>query len=255
MRLLADLHTHTVASGHAFSTVTELATAAAAKGLELIAFTDHGPAAPGGAHPWYFWNTKAVPGCIAGVRVLRGCEANVVETDSGLDLPDEILRRLDIVAAGFHPLTGLDDRDAARNTAALVRAIRNPLVDVITHPGNSGEFPVDMDAVVAAAVECGVALELNDHSFDPASSRSVSDSGERAFALAARDAGAMITIGSDAHYHSLVGSFGRALAVAEELAFPMDRVVNRDAASVFAFLGAKRPRPGLLLAACEEEHL
>jgi len=48
MRLLADLHTHTVASGHAFSTITELATAAAGKGLELIAFTDHGPSVPGG---------------------------------------------------------------------------------------------------------------------------------------------------------------------------------------------------------------
>ena len=88
MRLLADLHTHTVASGHAFSTVTELATAAAGKGLELIAFTDHGPSVPGGAYFWYFWNAKVVPPRIAGVRVLAGCEANVADTDSGLDLPD-----------------------------------------------------------------------------------------------------------------------------------------------------------------------
>jgi len=48
MRLLADLHTHTVASGHAYSTVTELAWAAADKGLELIAVTDHGPTVPQG---------------------------------------------------------------------------------------------------------------------------------------------------------------------------------------------------------------
>jgi putative hydrolase len=247
MRLLADLHTHTVASGHAFSTVTELATAAAGKGLELIAFTDHGPAVPGGAHPWYFWNTKSVPGFIAGVQVLRGCEANVADTESGLDLPDEILALLDIVAVGFHPLTGFDERDRARNTRAMVRAIRNPLVDVVTHPGNADEFPLDIDIVVAAALEHGVALELNDHSFDPASTRSTSIAAERAFALAARDAGVTISIGSDAHYHDLVGNFERAVAVAEELAFPVERVLNRDAASVLAFLRAKRDRPRIAL--------
>lgn len=245
MRLLADLHTHTVASGHAFSTVTELATAASAKGLELIAFTDHGPSVPGGAHPWYFWNSKVVPPVIAGVHVLRGCEANVADTDSGLDLPDEVLRLLDLVAVGFHPLTGFDERDRDRNTAALLRAMRNPLVDIVTHPGNADEFPLDLERVVAAAVEYGVALELNDHSFDPHSARSTSVECERAFATAARDAGVPISIGSDAHYHDSVGDFGRAIAAAEEIGFPVERVVNRDAASVFAFLQGRRERPRL----------
>lgn len=245
MQLLADLHTHTVASGHAFSTVTELATAAAGKGLELIAFTDHGPSVPGGAHPWYFWNTKAVPSTISGVRILRGCEANVAESDNGLDLPDEILRLLDIVAVGFHPLTGFDDSNRASNTRALIRAISNPLVDIVTHPGNEEEFPIDVAAVVAAAVERGVALELNNHSFDPHSSRSAASDGERRVAIAARDAGASITIGSDAHYHDQVGTFDQALAVAEEIRFPIGRIVNRNAASVLEFLRDRRARPRL----------
>jgi putative hydrolase len=187
MRLLADLHTHTVASGHAFSTITELATAAAGKGLELIAFTDHGPSVPGGAHAWYFWNTKAVPATLSGVRILRGCEANVADTDNGLDLPDEILGMLDVVAVGFHPLTGFDDSNRARNTVALVRAMSNPLVDIVTHPGNADDFPVDIAAMVATAVERGVALELNNHSFDPASSRSAASYGERRVAGRRRD--------------------------------------------------------------------
>jgi putative hydrolase len=240
MRLLADLHTHTVASGHAFSTVTELATAAAGKGLELIAFTDHGPSVPGGAHLWYFWNAKVVPPVISGVRVLRGCEANIADGYGGLDLPDEALAGLEIVAVGFHPLTGFDERDPARNTRALVRAMGNPLVDVITHPGNLGEFPVDVDSVVAAAVEHGVALELNNHSFDVRSGRAAGQASERAFAVAARDAGAWITIGSDAHYHEQVGGFANALAVVEEIGFPSERIVNTDAASVLAFLNGRR---------------
>lgn len=242
MRLLADLHTHTVASGHAFSTVTELAHAAASKGLELIAFTDHGPSVPGGAHPWYFWNSKVVPSVIDGVIVLRGCEANVADTDNGIDLPDEVLSLLDIVAVGFHPLTGFDELDIDRNTQALVRAISNPLVDVITHPGNFDEFPVRMEEIVDAAARHNVVLELNDHSFDPHSARSTSAEMERAFAVAARDAGTFISIGSDAHYHELVGEFGRAVAVATEIGFPRERVINRDAAAVLAHLRAKRPR-------------
>jgi putative hydrolase len=245
LRLLADLHTHTVASGHAFSTVTEMATAAAAKGLELIAITDHGPSVPGGAHAWYFWNSSAIPSVLSGVRILKGCEANVADTDNGLDIADEVLALLDVVAVGFHPLTGFDEATRTRNTFALVRAMSNPLVDIVTHPGNTDEFPLDVNAVVDAAVERGVALELNNHSFDPASSRAGASYGERRFAIAARDAGATISIGSDAHFHDQVGCFDQAIAVAEEIHFPAARIVNRDAASVIEFLRDRRARPQL----------
>ena len=245
MRLLADLHTHTVASGHAYSTLTENALAAAASGLELIAITDHGPTVPQGSHPWYFWNLKAAPSVLNGVRVLKGCEANLSEddqTENGIDLPDEVLERLDFVAVGFHPTTGFDQRDRARNTAALLRAMANPLVDMVTHPGNDHEFPLDLDAIVAAAVKHQVILELNDHSFAPDSSRSGSAKREREFASAAREAGAPVAIGSDAHYALHVGRFGDAIAAAEEIGFAEGDLVNRDAASVLAFLLAKRER-------------
>jgi len=246
MRLLADLHTHTVASGHAFSTVTELAGAAAERGLELIAVTDHGPAVPGGAHLWHFWNMKIIPSILGGVRILKGCEANpCADSDNGMDLPDEMLEMLDFVAVGIHPECGFDDRDRARNTEALLRIIENPLVDMITHPGNEDEFPVDLDAVVNAAVRSDVIIELNNYSFDPRSGRHTSFKREREFAEAARDAGARIAINSDAHFHLLVGRFENALSVAEEIGFPEDRIVNRDAASVLSFLTGKRERSRL----------
>jgi putative hydrolase len=124
VRLLADLHTHTIASGHAYSTVTELAVAAEARGLELIAVTDHGPTVPQGAHLWYFWNLKVVPSVLNGVRILKGCEANPsLAEENGIDLPDVVLDKLDFVAVGFHPLTGFDERDRAKNTDALLRVM------------------------------------------------------------------------------------------------------------------------------------
>ena len=246
MRLRADLHTHTTASGHAYSTVTENARAAAASGIELIAITDHGPAVPQGAHPWYFWNLKVVPSVLDGVRILKGCEANPsITTDNGIDLPDDLLRLMDFVAVGFHPLTGFDQRDRALNTEALLRVIENPLVDQITHPGNEHEFPLDMGAVIASAVAHDVILELNDHSFAPTSSRAAGADYEREFARTAFEAGARIAIGSDAHYALHIGRFDSALAVAEGLGITLDAIVNRDAASVMDFLCAKRERPRL----------
>jgi putative hydrolase len=246
MRLLADLHTHTIASGHAFSTITENVRAAALNGIELIATTDHGPSVPQGAHPWYFWNLKMVPSVLNGVRVLKGCEANVsANSDNGIDLPDLILEGLDFVAVGFHPTTGFDVPDRARNTEVLLEVMANPLVDQITHPGNEDEFPLDLDAIVSAAVRHNVILELNDHSFSPTSSRSGSTARERAFAEAALAAGAPVSIGSDAHYALYIGRFDTALAVAEELGFTEDRIINRSAEAVLEHLLAKRERPRL----------
>ena len=55
-----------------------------------------------------------------GVRVLKGCEANIsADSENGLDLPDEVLELLDFVAVGLHPTTGFDqqDRDAQHRGA------------------------------------------------------------------------------------------------------------------------------------------
>ncbi|MBA4370947.1 MAG: phosphatase [Coriobacteriaceae bacterium] len=243
MRLLADLHTHSVASGHAYSTVAELAATAAARGLELIAVTDHGPALPGAPHAWYFLNLKVLPSVLGGVRILKGVEANPVpDTDNGLDLDDVTLAKLDFVAVGLHPNTGLDDLDSVGHTEALLRAIANPLVDMVTHPGNPS-FPLDVDAVVSAAVAHGVIIEINSGSFEPSMSRSRDSAGEIAFARAAAEAGALVAITSDAHFHAHVGRFDRAEAVAEQVGIAEERVVSRDAATVMAHLTARRERP------------
>lgn len=244
MALLADLHTHTVASGHGYSTVTENARAARAAGLELIAVTDHGPGVPQGAHAWHFWNLNVIPSVLDGVRILKGCEANLsLDSENGLDLPDDVLGILDFVAVGFHPLTGFDDRDRVKNTEALLRVIANPLVDMIAHPGNDNEFPLDMDAIVSAAARHSVIVELNGHSFAQVSARKGSAQRESEFAAAAHDAGAPIAIGSDAHYHLYVGRFDSAREVAAKIGIAEDECINRDAESVLRFLLGKRERP------------
>lgn len=70
-KLVVDTHTHTVASGHAYSTIIENCIEASKKGIELIAMTDHGPAMPGGPHIFHFGNLKVIPRYIHGVEVLK----------------------------------------------------------------------------------------------------------------------------------------------------------------------------------------
>ena len=88
MKIVADLHIHTVSSGHAYSTVMENVRAAADKGLEMIAITDHGPAMPGGPHEYHFGNMQVLPDELFGVRILKGVEANVIDRAGNLDLSE-----------------------------------------------------------------------------------------------------------------------------------------------------------------------
>ncbi len=69
-----DLHTHTVASGHAYCTLREMAKAASDKGLELLGITEHAPKMPGTCHKFYFQNIKVVPREMYGIQLLLGSE-------------------------------------------------------------------------------------------------------------------------------------------------------------------------------------
>jgi putative hydrolase len=228
-----DLHVHTTASGHAYSTVREIACAAAAKGLEAVAIADHGPALPGGPHLFHFWNLRVVPRRMEGVAVLRSAEVNIVDAQGGLDLPDEVLRRLDVVQAGFHPGCGYQGKTPEENTRALVGALCHPLVDVIVHPGNPA-FPIDVDTVVETARREGKALEINNASY--VYTRPGSRDVDLLIAAAARREGAWIAVGSDAHIADFAGEFSHAVEILAGTELAPDRVINRDLAGLREFL-------------------
>lgn len=238
MRFVADLHIHTVASGHAYSTVLEIASVAVEKQLEVIALTDHGPVMPGGPHVYHFGNQAAIPDTLFGVRVLKGVEANIMAADGSLDLEDHRLARLDIVLAGLHthcaPNGSLEE-----NTAMLIAAIRNPWVDAIVHPGNP-EYPIDQEAIVRAATEHDVAIEINN------SSLTVSRAGSRPhcnnIAALAKQYGCKILLGSDSHFAFTVGDFGAATALLEESGLTEDQILNTSAEKVFAHLARRNNR-------------
>ena len=112
MKIIADTHTHTIASGHAYSTLRE--NAAADAGLLFLASTDHTGQLPGAPNNIYFKNKEAFPKRLNGVHILYGCEVNIIDFAGGLDLPAEILADLEWVIASFH--TQVINREPRKTT-------------------------------------------------------------------------------------------------------------------------------------------
>ena len=234
MKIIADLHTHTLASGHAYSTVNELALAAAHVGLAALGLTDHGPAMPGGPHRYHFCAMRFIPRQIAGVRILRGIEANVLDVRGTLDLEESVLEDLDFVMAGLHENCGYCGRDIDQNTETLLAVMANPRVKCISHPGNP-IFPSHYEQIVRAALATGTALEINN------SSLSLSRKGSKAnctrIARLCAEIGAPVILGSDAHIAQGVGVFDDALKLVQEAGIAEQQVINASLPRLLNFLG------------------
>ncbi len=235
MRILIDTHTHSVASGHAYSTIDDLAMGARRRGLAGFVLTDHGPGMPGGTHPWHFGNLRILPERIHGVRFYSGVEANIVDTAGSLDLQAYLLARLDFVLAGLHEVC-FEPGSRAENTAALVAAIASPLVDAISHPGNP-VYPIDQREVVRAAVAFGKPLEINNSSFRI---RKGSAESCASLAMICAEEGALVVCGSDAHYWRDVGNVPSALRLIQEAGIPKDHVLNASVKGFTEFLERRK---------------
>lgn len=242
MEIVADYHTHTRYS-HGRGTVTDNARAAAARGLAAVGIADHGPA----SLPWI----RATPAELRtmrrevqhlnlhgglSVRVLAGVEANVVGLDGALDVPDDIVRDLDVLLAGLHPtvipptwrdgwsLVGLNwlgrfsaaARARARmgNTKAVVEAVLQNDIDILTHPGWG--LNIDTRELARACARRETAMEIN------AAHGHMTVEYCR---LAARE-GCVFSLGSDAHRPEDVGRLDAALQVAAAAGLRPEQVVN-----------------------------
>ena len=164
MKFYGDYHTHSYYSDGRQS-IQEIVQAADRRGLQEVAITDHGPLAAviGVKKATSYLEMREQIEAInqdrePGKRVLLGAEANIRDLDGRLDIPDEVIRELDILIAGLHPYTlptSLDDgikiwvqnslrhlgkgqaeKAVNANTKAIVETIcQNPRLDIISHPG------------------------------------------------------------------------------------------------------------------------
>ena len=227
MRYIVDCHCHTIASGHAFGTVEENARAAARKGVKLIAITDHGPKMPGSCDKIFFLNQKDIPRRIDGVELLSGAEANIMDANGRMDLPDSVLKQLSVVIASLHTLCfdislGLD-----ANTEAVINAMGNRYVGIIGHLGDPS-YPVHMESVIRAARDTETVVEINNESLNPHGFRAGGDDNIREVIRWCGRLRVPVVASSDAHSSSSVGMLDRARRLIAEAGIPDDLVLNTD---------------------------
>ncbi|MBU3826373.1 MAG: phosphatase [Candidatus Anaerobiospirillum merdipullorum] len=237
MRFLVDLHTHTVASDHAYSTIMDYFNYAADIGVQMFACTDHGPAVADAPHKWHFKNLRVIPRIVNGVAMLRGAETNIMPS-GGLDLEDSILAGLDIVLAGFHPNYMPTTKE--EHTRLMLDVIASGKVDVIAHPGNPN-YPLDLEAVLTAAKEHQVAIEINSSS--SVNTRMGSHANCVKVATLAKKIGNIIALGTDAHFVTYMANFEESLKVIAEAGMGYDQIINTSPAKVLDFLESRGHAP------------
>jgi DNA polymerase (family X) len=195
--LKGDLHAHTKASdGH--HSLKEMAQAAASRGLEYLAITEHSRrlTVARGLDPQRLRRQIAeidrLNAEFAGVTVLKGVEVDILETGR-LDLPDEVLGKLDLVVGAVHSQFTLS---RTKQTERILRAMDHPHFTILAHPTGrllDGREPYDVDMlrIIRHARERGCFLELNAQP----NRLDLLD----IHCQLARDEGVLVAISSDAH--------------------------------------------------------
>ena len=226
MKYVLDAHTHTIASGHAYSTIMENAAYAAEAGLELLGITDHAPAMAGGTQPSYFLNFSTIPREISGVEIYMGAELNIMDYDGNIDLDEFYLQRMDYAIASLHPPC-IPFGTMEENTNAVLKAMENPYVKILGHPGDP-RYPINCKAIVDKAVETETLIEINDASLIPNGFRKGSEVYIGEILKLCQKKNFPVILASDAHFATHIGKFDNALRLINEAGFPEELIINRS---------------------------
>lgn len=201
--LKGDLHTHTEATdGH--NSLREMAAGARERGLAYIAVTEHSRRLTmvHGLDPARLRRQMDEIDRLneenLGTTILKGIECDILE-DGALDLPDEVLARLDLVVGAIHSKFNLSRE---KQTERILRAFERPCFSILAHPtgrllGEREPYDIDMARVISAAKERGCFIELNAHP-------ERLDLVDRHCRLA-KEAGVLVSIATDAHRTTELG--------------------------------------------------
>ena len=234
MKIELDVHTHTIASGHAFSTLQEMAQAAAGKGLKLLGITEHSPGVPGSCNPIYFRNLHVVPRQMYGIELLLGAEINILDGEGNLDMDENCMRMLDIRIAGIHSLCysyGTVDE----NTHGMVKAVSNPFIHIISPPGD-GTAELNFEPIVLAAKEHHTLLEINTSSLKPTRNKPNARENNLSILRLCKRYEVPVILGSDAHISFDIARYDYLYDLLQLTEFPESLIMNRDVKSFKEYL-------------------
>ena len=236
MKIIGDMHTHTVASTHAYSTITENCRSAAERGIRVVAMTDHWGEMPDSPHIWHFENLRILPRQICGVTVLKGVETNIIDNDGNFDMPRKTLEKLEWVVASMHRQV-YEPTTAENHTRAYIKAAQDPIVDVIGHC-TTDMFPIDFEKCVKAFKEYEKLVEINESSI-----LYKKGSLENSYELLrlCKKYEVPVVFDSDGHFCELIGVVDTAVRIAQEVGFPEELVVNADYDRLMGYIRKRHP--------------
>ena len=246
MIFLGDYHTHTKASDGK-GTVLDNILSAVEQGLEEVAIADHSFAtvACKMTRDKFLEQEREIAKYYEStpnpIKVLGSVEGNILGFGGDIDIPDDIIERLDILHIGFHRFLNLEfaiknrefvfvngfgsnhskERLKELNTGAYLKAMDKYPVDVIVHPGH--RCPIDMESICKKAVEKDVYIELNEKHVETL---------EKDVKIIL-DSGVKLIVGSDAHKPEKVGKFGRVAGFIAKYDIPADRIYGLGQKPVF----------------------
>ena len=236
--LKVDLHIHTINSGHAFGTFYDVIREAGEKKMELIAVTDHGPSMEGTMGKVHFYMGSRAPAQNGNLRVLWGCESNLINEQGDIDLEQDLQEKLDFLIMGIHPFTPYTDQGKKKNTIALKKAIKkNPKIKFLSHPTF---YPCEYNwhEVWEYAFEYNVLLELNISSllkYGHSKTTHFTDMIEFT-----KKHSQKLIVNSDAHFLHEIGDDTLLKKYWNELGLSDDLIINNDINSVYKWLEINR---------------
>lgn len=234
---LADLHTHTIVSGHAYSSLQEMAHAAADMGIEILGVTEHGPAIPGTCGRLYFKNMIVIPREMYGVKLLLGAELNILNHKGDLDADDALMDMLDLRIAGIHSVCW-EGGTRSQNTDGVSRVIADPRIHIISHPAD-GSADLDFGELVKVAKDSRTLLEINSHSLHPARHKTIARPNNIELLRQCKKHDMPVILGSDAHISFQIADYSNVLPLLDETDFPQELVLNDKPAQLMEYLGLK----------------
>ncbi len=252
LNIKCDCHTHTIYSAHAYSTIEENVRAAAEKGMELLASTDHFSSMVVASDTdirsyQYFTNQKVWQRTWHGIKLLRGCEVDIVSPEGylfGMGLPmkksivgdpfekekdlfEITTERLDFAIGSVHGKWGLQDITKTQGTQMYINVIEDPRILMLGHLGRAG-IDFETDELLKVCKELNKPVEINEQSFIYST-----DFCDRCTQIAERCAelGVLICVNTDAHISTDIGKFKKSTDMLEEIHFPEELIMNRNAES------------------------
>lgn len=235
MKAILDLHTHTLASGHAYSTIKENIEFAKKHGIKYLGVSDHACTMPGGPHPFFFQNLKVIPKEVDGIRVLKGIEGNIIDFDGNLDISEDISQGMDYIIASLHTPC-IDPGSEEENTNAILNAMDIDKVKIIGHPDDN-RYALNYEKIVLKAKEKNILLEINNSSLSPNSFREGAAENLTKMLKICKENRVRVVMGTDSHICYDIGVFQYAEAIIEEANFPKELVINYWEDQIIEFFG------------------